>query len=90
MRLTPLLSLPPTNRWYRAPELLFGAKEYGSGVDIWAVGCIFAELLLRNPYLPGNTDMDQLDTMFRALGTPTEADWPVCHTPTWNSIEGWR
>ncbi|KAF8926554.1 TFIIH complex serine/threonine-protein kinase subunit kin28 [Dissophora ornata] len=63
-------------RWYRAPELLFGAREYGFGIDIWAIGCIFAELLLRNPYLPGHTDMDQLDTMFRALGTPTEADWP--------------
>ena len=34
-------------RWYRAPELLFGAKNYGVGVDIWAVGCILAELLLR-------------------------------------------
>jgi len=56
---------------------LFGAKEYGYGIDIWAVGCIFAELLLRNPYLPGNADMDQLDTIFRALGTPTESDWPV-------------
>jgi cyclin-dependent kinase 7 len=56
---------------------LFGAKEYGYGVDIWSTGCIFAELLLRNPYLPGNTDMDQLETMFRALGTPSEAEWPV-------------
>jgi cyclin-dependent kinase 7 len=56
---------------------LFGSKEYGYGIDIWSVGCIFAELLLRNPYLPGNADMDQLDTMFRALGTPTESDWPV-------------
>ncbi|KAG0232230.1 kinase-like domain-containing protein [Mortierella sp. GBAus27b] len=70
------MSAQVVTRWYRAPELLFGAKEYGAGVDIWAVGCIFAELLLRNPYLPGNTDMDQLDTMFRALGTPTEGDWP--------------
>lgn len=38
-------------RWYRAPELLFGAKQYGAGVDMWAVGCIFAELLLRRPFL---------------------------------------
>ncbi|KAG0264746.1 TFIIH complex serine/threonine-protein kinase subunit kin28 [Mortierella polycephala] len=63
-------------RWYRAPELLFGAKDYGYGIDIWAIGCIFAELLLRNPYLPGDSDMQQLDTIFKALGTPTEADWP--------------
>lgn len=38
-------------RWYRAPELLFGAKQYGAAVDVWAVGCIFAELLLRRPFL---------------------------------------
>lgn len=38
-------------RWYRAPELLFGAKHYGSAVDVWAAGCIFAELLLRRPFL---------------------------------------
>ncbi|RKP39931.1 kinase-like domain-containing protein [Dimargaris cristalligena] len=63
-------------RWYRAPELLFGAKKYGYAVDMWAVGCIFAELMLRTPYLPGDSDMDQLNTMFRALGTPTDEDWP--------------
>lgn len=38
-------------RWYRAPELLFGAKQYGAAVDVWAAGCIFAELLLRRPFL---------------------------------------
>ncbi|KAF9338245.1 TFIIH complex serine/threonine-protein kinase subunit kin28 [Podila minutissima] len=70
------LTAQVVTRWYRAPELLFGAREYGYGVDIWSTGCIFAELLLRNPYLPGNTDMDQLETMFRALGTPSEAEWP--------------
>lgn len=39
-------------RWYRAPELLFGSRQYGSGVDVWAAACIFAELLLRRPFLP--------------------------------------
>lgn len=63
-------------RWYRAPELILGARAYADGVDMWAVGCIFAELMLRTPYLPGETDADQLTTIFRALGTPTEADWP--------------
>ncbi|KAJ1658024.1 TFIIH complex serine/threonine-protein kinase subunit kin28 [Dispira simplex] len=63
-------------RWYRPPELLFGAKKYGYAVDMWSVGCVFAELMLRTPYLPGETDMEQLDTIFRALGTPTEEDWP--------------
>ena len=66
-------------RWYRPPELLFGSRYYSSAVDIWSVGCIFAELMLRIPYLPGESDMDQLKTTFRALGTPTEEEWPVCH-----------
>ncbi|KAH9169911.1 kinase-like domain-containing protein [Lactarius sanguifluus] len=63
-------------RWYRPPELLFGCRYYSTTVDIWSVGCIFAELMLRTPYLPGETDMDQLKTIFRALGTPTEEEWP--------------
>ena len=66
-----------TRRWYRPPELLFGGRYYSTAVDIWSVGCIFAELMLRTPYLPGETDMDQLKTIFRALGTPTEEEWPV-------------
>ncbi|EAU90613.1 CMGC/CDK/CDK7 protein kinase [Coprinopsis cinerea okayama7 len=63
-------------RWYRPPELLYGCRYYGTGVDIWSVGCIFAELMLRIPYLAGESDMDQLKTIFRALGTPTEEEWP--------------
>ncbi|THH10359.1 hypothetical protein EW145_g1399 [Phellinidium pouzarii] len=62
--------------WYRPPELLFGCRYYSTAVDIWSVGCIFAELMLRIPYLPGESDMDQLKTIFRALGTPSEDDWP--------------
>ena len=63
-------------RWYRAPELLFGARNYGTGVDVWAVGCILAELLLRIPFVAGDTDLDQLAKIFQALGTPTEENWP--------------
>nr|XP_007160499.1 hypothetical protein PHAVU_002G326800g [Phaseolus vulgaris]ESW32493.1 hypothetical protein PHAVU_002G326800g [Phaseolus vulgaris] len=63
-------------RWYRAPELLFGAKQYGSGVDVWALGCIFAELLLRRPFLQGTSDIDQLGKIFLAFGTPTSSQWP--------------
>ncbi|THH30714.1 hypothetical protein EUX98_g3475 [Antrodiella citrinella] len=63
-------------RWYRPPELLFGCRYYSTAVDIWSVGCIFAELMLRTPYLPGESDLDQLKTTFRALGTPTEEEWP--------------
>ncbi|KAI1240059.1 hypothetical protein IHE44_0011506 [Lamprotornis superbus] len=64
-------------RWYRAPELLFGARMYGVGVDMWAVGCILAELLLRVPFLPGDSDLDQLTRIFETLGTPTEEQWPA-------------
>ncbi|KAL0953548.1 hypothetical protein HGRIS_004770 [Hohenbuehelia grisea] len=63
-------------RWYRPPELLFGCRYYGTAVDIWSVGCIFAELMLRIPYMAGESDMDQVKTIFRALGTPTEEEWP--------------
>ncbi|KAJ3346754.1 TFIIH complex serine/threonine-protein kinase subunit kin28, partial [Entophlyctis luteolus] len=63
-------------RWYRAPELLLGGQYYGGGVDVWSIGCIFAELMLRTPYLAGDSDLGQLQTIFRALGTPTEEEWP--------------
>lgn len=63
-------------RWYRAPELLFGTKQYGSAVDIWAAGCIFAELLLRRPFLQGSSDIDQLGKIFAAFGTPKSSQWP--------------
>lgn len=63
-------------RWYRCPELLFGARQYNVGVDIWAVGCILAELLLRVPFLPGDSDLDQLSKIFVTLGSPTDENWP--------------
>lgn len=63
-------------RWYRAPELLFNANHYTGAIDVWSVGAIFAELMLRIPYLPGASDTDQIDVTFKALGTPTEALWP--------------
>jgi len=63
-------------RWYRSPELLFGAKNYGAGIDMWAIGCILAELLLRVPFLPGESDLGQLTKIFETLGTPTDDDWP--------------
>lgn len=62
-------------RWYRAPELLFGARQYGPGVDVWAAACIFAELLLRRPFLQGNSDIDQLGKIFAAFGTPKPSQW---------------
>lgn len=78
--------------YYRAPELLFGAKFYGTPIDVWSVGCIFAELMLRVPYFPGSSDIDQLSRIFTALGTPTEETWPgVSSLPNfmaWNPSKG--
>lgn len=68
---------PCSISWYRSPELLFGARSYTDAVDNWAAGCIFAELMLRLPYMAGETDFGQLEVIFRALGTPTEDEWPV-------------
>ncbi|KDN47953.1 putative KIN28-cyclin-dependent ser/thr protein kinase [Tilletiaria anomala UBC 951] len=75
-------------RWYRPPELLMGSKSYSGAVDIWSVGCIFAELMLRTPYLPGESDLEQLTKICRALGTPTDQDWPdMKHLPDYVQIE---
>ncbi|OQS04236.1 cyclin-dependent kinase [Thraustotheca clavata] len=62
--------------WYRPPELLFGAREYSNNVDMWGVGCIFAQLMLRVPLFAGMTELDQLGCIFHLLGTPTEETWP--------------
>ncbi|KAI1261243.1 kinase-like domain-containing protein [Xylariaceae sp. FL1019] len=63
-------------RWYRPPELLFGAQHYSGAVDVWSVGLVLAELALRTPYLPGNTEIDQINLICQAIGTPTEENWP--------------
>lgn len=55
-------------RWYRAPELLVGDTQYGSSVDVWAAGCVFAELLTGQPLWPGKSDVDQLYLIIRILG----------------------
>ena len=71
---------PYTNRvitlWYRPPELLLGATMYGPAIDMWSAGCIFAELLLRKPILPGKNEFEQIDLIFRLLGTPDDTTWP--------------
>ncbi|XP_057493940.1 LOW QUALITY PROTEIN: cyclin-dependent kinase G-2 [Actinidia eriantha] len=62
--------------WYRAPELLLGAKKYSTAIDMWSLGCIMAELLSKAPLFNGKTEFDQLDKIFRILGTPNETIWP--------------
>lgn len=62
--------------WYRAPELLLGCREYSTSIDVWSCGCIFAELLAMTPLFPGKSEVDQLNRIFKDLGTPNERVWP--------------
>uniref|UniRef100_A0A4W6FXW7 cyclin-dependent kinase n=1 Tax=Lates calcarifer TaxID=8187 RepID=A0A4W6FXW7_LATCA len=62
--------------WYRAPEILLGCKYYSTAVDIWSLGCIFAEMITRRALFPGDSEIDQLFRIFRTLGTPDETVWP--------------
>lgn len=62
--------------WYRAPEILLGARQYACPVDIWSLGTIFAEMVTLRPLFPGDSEIDELYRIFRQFGTPTEATWP--------------
>ncbi|KAM7002276.1 cyclin-dependent kinase 10 [Tautogolabrus adspersus] len=62
--------------WYRAPELLLGSKTQTTALDMWAVGCILAELLAHKPLLPGTSEIQQVDLIVQLLGTPNENIWP--------------
>ena len=62
--------------WYRSPEILLGGRQYSTGVDMWSVGCIFAEMATRKPLFPGDSEIDEIFKIFRLLGTPTEQEWP--------------
>ncbi|CAD8063936.1 unnamed protein product [Paramecium sonneborni] len=62
------------SRYYRAPELIFGATDYSINIDIWSLGCVFAELILLEPLFPGESSVDQLVEIMKVLGTPTAAD----------------
>ncbi|KAJ0977219.1 hypothetical protein J5N97_012693 [Dioscorea zingiberensis] len=61
--------------WYRPPELLLGATEYGASVDLWSAGCILAELFAGKPILPGRTEVEQLHKIFKLCGSPSEEYW---------------
>lgn len=62
--------------WYRSPEVLLHST-YSSSVDIWSLGCIFAELYLKRPLFAGKSDIDQLYKIFDILGLPSQSDWPT-------------
>ncbi|KAK4774787.1 hypothetical protein SAY86_009722 [Trapa natans] len=75
----PRKSRPLTNRvvtlWYRAPELLLGATDYGVGIDLWSAGCLLAEMLAGRPILPGGNEVEQLHLIFKLCGAPMEEYW---------------
>ncbi|XP_070757963.1 cyclin-dependent kinase 2 isoform X3 [Enoplosus armatus] len=72
----PLPLVKVVTLWYRAPEILLGCKYYSTAVDIWSLGCIFAEMITRRALFPGDSEIDQLFRIFRTLGTPDETVWP--------------
>lgn len=81
--------------WYRAPEILLGLKVYTTAIDIWSIGCIFAEMVTGVPLFPGSKYPDQLYAIFRILGTPNEENWPgvtrlpdyLPDFPKWNTLQ---
>jgi serine/threonine protein kinase len=79
-------------QWYRPPEILLGGHHYSTGVDVWSVGCIFVEMLTCCALFPGDSEIDQLYTIFRTLGTPEEAEWPgVTRLPNYtHNFPKWR
>lgn len=79
-----------TNRiitlWYRPPEILLGATAYGPAVDIWSAACVFVELFTRQPVFTGKTEIDQLDTIYNVMGTPSEKIWPGLKEMPWYGL----
>lgn len=61
--------------WYRAPEILLGSRHYSTAVDIWSIGCIFAEMANKQALFPGDSEIDEIFRIFRTLGTPNESVW---------------
>ncbi|GMF51822.1 unnamed protein product [Phytophthora fragariaefolia] len=78
--------------WYRAPEILMGVQDYGAAVDVWSIGCIFAEMAQGKPLFTGISEVDQLFQIFSKLSTPTTETWPGFSSlpnyhfefPSWN------
>ena len=62
--------------WYRAPEILLGTRQYSTGVDMWSIGAIFAEMVNRRALFPGDSEIDEIFKIFRVMGTPNESVWP--------------
>ncbi|MBA0837351.1 hypothetical protein Goarm_009516 [Gossypium armourianum] len=67
--------------WYRAPELLLGATQYGVAIDLWSAGCILAELFAGKPIMPGRTEVEQMHKIFKLCGSPSEEYWQKTKLP---------
>ena len=77
--------------WYRAPEILLGAKCYSTSIDLWAVGCILSEMILGRPIFCGESEIEQLLAIFRILGTPSNKNWPsVGLFRDWHEFPKWN
>ena len=58
-------------RWYRAPEVILSWRKYTAAIDVWSVGCILAELIIRKPLLPATSEEEQLNMITKLLGNPS-------------------
>eukprot|EP00188_Purpureofilum_apyrenoidigerum_P003135 Plantae.Rhodophyta-Purpureofilum_apyrenoidigerum.ctg3190.p1 GENE.Plantae.Rhodophyta-Purpureofilum_apyrenoidigerum.ctg3190~~Plantae.Rhodophyta-Purpureofilum_apyrenoidigerum.ctg3190.p1 ORF type:complete len:316 (+),score=51.30 Plantae.Rhodophyta-Purpureofilum_apyrenoidigerum.ctg3190:454-1401(+) len=77
--------------WYRAPEVLLGARCYSTGVDIWSTGCILAEMVTGKPLFCGSNELEQLLSVFEVLGTPNTNSWPtVQDLRDWHDYPQWN
>ncbi|KAG4207477.1 hypothetical protein ERO13_A03G067900v2 [Gossypium hirsutum] len=76
-----LLTSRVVTLWYRPPELLLGSTDYTAAVDLWSVGCVFAELLLGKPILQGRTEVEQLHKIFKLCGSPPDDYWKKSRLP---------
>lgn len=86
------------SRYYRAPELIFGAADYSTAIDVWSAGCVLAEMLLGQPLFPGDSGVNQLVEIIRVLGTPsreqiqcmnsnyTDFKFPQWKTVPWDKV----
>ena len=73
--------------WYRAPEVMLGCRVYGSAVDMWSLGCVWAEMLQLSPLFPSDTEVECLLKVFQLLGTPDEERWPgVSALPYYHAV----
>ncbi len=69
-----ILTEEVATRWYRAPEVLLGSKNYGESADVWSIGCILAEILTGKPFFPGNSTLNQLERVLAFIGQPSMQD----------------